>query len=61
LYLYVWVWVCSGGVEVLDCLAAYDRHVYLQPDDVAQALFLLRRNDTYKGRTMPVAAGTSLG
>lgn len=32
-----------------------------QPDDVAQYLFQLRRNDTYKGRAMPISAGTSLG
>jgi hypothetical protein len=51
----------DGDDDPLDCLRAYDRHVLLQPDDAAQFLFLLQRNDTYKGRTMPIAAGTSLG
>jgi len=44
-----------------DCVRAFDRHVYLQPDEVAQFVFLLRRSDTYKGKTMSLAGGVPLG
>lgn len=44
-----------------DCVRAFDRHVYLQPDDVVQFLYRLRRAGSYKGCTMVLAPGMPLG
>ena len=50
-----------GGGDPCDCIRAFDRHVYLQPDDVVQYIYRLKRSETYKGRAMILAAGTQLG
>ena len=44
-----------------DCIRAFDRHVYLQPDDVVQYIYRLKRSETYKGRAMILTAGVQLG
>lgn len=51
----------GGENDPRDCVRAFDRHVYLQPDDVVQFLYRLRRAESYKGRAMVLAAGMPLG
>lgn len=51
----------GGESDPCDCVRAFDRHVYLQPDDVVQFLYRLRRAESYKGRAMALAAGMPLG
>jgi hypothetical protein len=47
--------------DPLDCLAAYDRHTYLQANDMAQFLYRLRKSDTYKAKALPLVGGVPLG
>lgn len=51
----------GDGDDPCDCVRAFDRHVYLQPDDVVQFLYRLRRAESYKGRAMALAPGMPLG
>ncbi len=46
--------------DPLDCVAAFDRHVYLQPEDVVQYLYRLTRDES-QGGGMLLAAGAPLG
>ncbi len=51
----------DGDDDPCDCVRAFDRRVYLQPDDVVQFIYRLRRAESYKGRAMVLAPGTPLG
>lgn len=53
--------VADDDGDACDCVRAFDRHVYLQPDDVVQFLYRLRRAGSYKGCAMVLAPGMPLG